>query len=65
MKNLFIRGLAYVAMFILIVFIALPIGIIWNFVLISDMIFTNIKRRYNWGIKEMKKNDQKREESHK
>ena len=65
MKKWIIKGLAYVFMFILIIFIALPMSFVWNFVLITDMIFRDIKRRYKSGIKEMNKDDKKREESHK
>ena len=65
MKKWLPKILAYTVMGIFMVFIALPIGIVWNFVLIMDMIFRDIKRRYKSGIKEMNKDDKKREESHK
>jgi hypothetical protein len=65
MKKLLIKCLAYVAMFMLLIFIAFPLALFWNSVLITDMIFKDIKRRYKSGIKEIKKDDKKREESYK
>jgi hypothetical protein len=44
---------------------ALTLSFIWNFILIVDMIWVNIIRRYKSGIKEIKKDDKKREESYK
>ena len=58
MKKIFIKLLAYIAMVILLVLIALPISIIWNGVLISDMVYKNIKRRTKAGMKEVRKTDE-------
>jgi hypothetical protein len=44
---------------------ALTLSFIWNFILIADLIWVNIIRRYKSGIKEIKKDDKKREESYK
>ena len=44
---------------------SLVLSFIWNLILIGDLIWVNIIRRYKSGIKEVKKNDKKREESYK
>ena len=64
MKRWIPKILAYIIM-LPILLIALVLSFVWNFVLISDMIWVNIIRRYRAGIKEVKKDDKKREEEHK
>jgi hypothetical protein len=64
MKKWIPKILAYLIM-IPIVLIGIVVSIFWNSVLVMDMIFTNIKRRYKSGIKEIQKDDKKRQESHK
>ena len=64
MKKWIPRILAYIIMLPVLVF-ALTLSFIWNFILIVDMIWVNIIRRYKSGIKEIKKDDKKREESYK
>jgi hypothetical protein len=44
---------------------SLVLSFIWNLILIGDMILVDIIRRYKSGIKEVKKDDKKREESYK
>jgi hypothetical protein len=56
--------LAYIIMLPVLVF-ALILSFVWNIILISDMIYVDIARRYKAGIKEVKKDDKKREEEHK
>lgn len=60
MKKLFIKLLAYIAMFILLIFIALPLSFVWNFILVSDMVYKNIKRRTKAGMKEVRKTDEEK-----
>jgi hypothetical protein len=64
MKKWIPKILAYIIMLPVLVF-ALTLSFIWNFILIVDMIWVNIIRRYKSGIKEIKKDDKKREESYK
>jgi hypothetical protein len=64
MKKWIPKILAYIIM-LPILAIALVLSFVWNFVLIVDMIWVNIVRRYKSGIKEIKKDDKKREEEHK
>ena len=64
MKKWIPRILAYIIMLPVLVF-ALILSFVWNFILIADMIYVNIIRRYKSGIKEIKKDDKKREESYK
>jgi hypothetical protein len=56
--------LAYIIMLPVLVF-ALILSFVWNIILISDMIYVDIARRYKAGIKEVKKDDKKRQEEHK
>jgi hypothetical protein len=64
MKKCIPRLLAYIIMLPVLVF-ALTLSFVWNFILIADLIWVNIIRRYKSGIKEIKKDDKKREESYK
>ena len=64
MKKWIPKILAYLIMLPVLIF-ALVLSFVWNFVLIVDMIYVNIIRRYKAGIKEVKKDDKKREESYK
>ena len=64
MKKCIPRILAYIIMIPLLLF-SLVLSFIWNLILIGDLIWVNIIRRYKSGIKEVRKNDKKREESYK
>jgi hypothetical protein len=64
MKKWIPRILAYIIMLPVLVF-ALTLSFVWNFILIADLMWVNIIRRYKSGIKEIKKDDKKREESYK
>jgi hypothetical protein len=64
MKKWIPKILAYIIM-LPILAIALVLSFVWNIILIGDMIWVNIVRRYRAGIKEVKKDDKKREEEHK
>jgi hypothetical protein len=64
MKKWIPKILAYIIMLPVLIF-ALILSSVWNFVLIVDMIYVNIIRRYKSGIKEVKKDDKKRQEEHK
>ena len=64
MKKWIPRIFAYIVMLPVLVF-ALILSFVWNFILIADLIWVNIVRRYKSGIKEVKKDDKKREESYK
>jgi hypothetical protein len=64
MKKCIPRILAYIIMIPLLLF-SLVLSFIWNLILIGDLIWVNIIRRYKSGIKEVKKDDKKREESYK
>ena len=64
MKKWIPKILAYIIMIPILV-IALVLSFVWNIILIGDMIWVNIIRRYKSGIKEVKKDDKKREEEHK
>jgi hypothetical protein len=64
MKKWIPRILAYIIMLPVLVF-ALILSFVWNIILISDMIYVDIVRRYKSGIKEVKKDDKKRQEEHK
>ena len=64
MKKWIPKLLAYIIMLPVLVF-ALTLSFVWNFILIADLIWVNIIRRYKSGIKEIKKDDKKREESYK
>jgi hypothetical protein len=64
MKKWIPKILAYIVMIPVLLF-ALVLSFIWNLILIGDLIWVNIIRRYKSGIKEVKKNDKKREESYK
>jgi hypothetical protein len=57
MKKYIIKGLAYVIMFMLIIFIALPLSIFWNSYLIVNYIWVKFRRKTIAGIKEAKKTD--------
>ena len=64
MKKCIPRILAYIIMIPLLLF-SLVLSFICNLILIGDLIWVNIIRRYKSGIKEVKKDDKKREESYK
>ena len=64
MKKWIPKILAYIIMIPLLLF-SLVLSFIWNLILIGDLIWVNIIRRYKSGIKEVRKNDKKREESYK
>lgn len=64
MKKWIPKILAYIIMLPVLVF-ALTLSFVWNFILIADLMWVNIIRRYKSGIKEIKKDDKKREESYK
>jgi hypothetical protein len=64
MKKCIPKILAYIIMIPLLLF-SLVLSFIWNLILIGDLIWVNIIRRYKSGIKEVRKNDKKREESYK
>ncbi len=64
MKKWIPKILAYILMLPILV-IAIIGSLIWNVVLICDMIFRDIKRGYNKELNTIKRNDKKREESYK
>jgi len=64
MKKWIPKKFAYIIMLPVLVF-ALILSFVWNFILIADLIWVNIVRRYKSGIKEVRKDDKKREESYK
>ena len=64
MKKWIPKIFAYIIMLPVLVF-ALILSFVWNFILIADLIWVNIVRRYKSGIKEVRKDDKKREESYK
>jgi hypothetical protein len=64
MKKWIPKILAYIVMIPVLLF-ALVLSFIWNLILIGDLIWVDIVRRYKSGIKEVKKDDKKTEESYK
>lgn len=59
MKKWIPKILAYIIM-IPIVVVGIVLAIVWNSILIGDMIWVDIKRKYKSGIKKIKKDDKKR-----
>ena len=64
MKKWIPKILAYIIMLPILV-IAIIASLIWNVVLVCDMIFRDIKRGYNKELNSIQRNDKKREEEHK
>jgi hypothetical protein len=64
MKKWIPKILAYILMLPILV-IAIIGSLIWNVVLIGDMIFRDIKRGYNKELNSIHRNDKKRQEEHK
>lgn len=64
MKRWIPKILAYILMLPILV-IAIIASLIWNVVLVCDMIFRDIKRGYNKELNSIHRNDKKGQEGHK
>jgi hypothetical protein len=64
MKKWIPKILAYILMLPIMV-IAIIGSLIWNVVLVCDLIFRDIKRGYNKELNSIHRNDKKRQEEHK